>query len=194
MLSDSAITASIAAGNLTIAPWDDELLQPASVDLRLGRGFRFFRYAAGAYIDPSVKQDLTELFTAEPDDPAEPEDCHFLLRPGEFALAHTYESVKFGAQLAGRVEGKSSLGRLGLICHSTAGFIDPGFNGQITLELANMNRLPILLWPGMRIAQLCVFHVTGQVDKVYGAAGSKYNHQVGPTPSRSWQNWKVWPV
>jgi dCTP deaminase len=148
LLSDRHIRQAIADGRLAVSPFEEAMLQPASIDVRLDRSFRVFENHRYAHIDPALEQaDLTRL--VEPAD-GEP----FVLHPGEFVLASTYERVVLADDLAGRLEGKSSLGRLGLITHSTAGFIDPGFAGHITLELSNLATLPIVLWPGMKVGQL----------------------------------------
>jgi dCTP deaminase len=184
LLSDRDIRAEIAAERLGIDPFDPGLVQPSSVDVRLDNMFRVFNNLRYTHIDPSIQQDeLTSL--VEPD-PGEP----FVLHPGEFVLGSTLELCTLPDDLAGRLEGKSSLGRLGLLTHSTAGFIDPGFNGHITLELSNVANLPITLWPGMKIGQLCLLRLTSPAEHPYGSAqaGSKYQGQRGPTPSRSYQN------
>ena len=167
-----------------IDPFDDTLVQPSSVDVRLDSLFRVFNNTRYTHIDPAQQQDeLTSL--VEPAD-GEP----FVLHPGEFVLGSTLELCTLPEDLAGRLEGKSSLGRLGLLTHSTAGFIDPGFSGHITLELSNVANLPITLWPGMKIGQLCILRLTSPAEHPYGSAraGSKYQGQRGPTPSRSYQN------
>lgn len=182
LLSDRDLLAAMAAGKLTVDPYDPRLIQPASVDVRLGNRFRIFVGHHATHIDPRTRQDrLTEEVTIGDDEP-------FVLHPGEFALGTTLERVAVGVDLAARLEGKSSLGRLGLLVHSTAGFVDPGFAGTVTLELSNVNTLPVLLWPGMRIGQLCVLRLTSPADRPYGSVGlgSRYNLQDGPTPSRSW--------
>lgn len=184
LLSDEHLRQAIVAGRLGLSPYDEAMLQPASIDVRLDSRFRVFENHRYAYIDPALEQEgLTRL--AEPVD-GEP----FVLHPGEFVLASTFERVTLPEDLAGRLEGKSSLGRLGLVTHSTAGFIDPGFDGHITLELSNVATLPLLLWPGMKVGQLCVFQMTGPAEHPYGSAvrGSRYQGQRGPTASRSWQN------
>jgi dCTP deaminase len=184
LLSDRHIRQAIADGRLAVSPFEEAMLQPASIDVRLDRSFRVFENHRYAHIDPALEQaDLMRL--VEPAD-GEP----FVLHPGEFVLASTYERVVLADDLAGRLEGKSSLGRLGLITHSTAGFIDPGFAGHITLELANLAPLPIVLWPGMKIGQLAVFEMSGPAEFPYGSQerGSRYQGQRGPTASRSWQN------
>ena len=184
LLSDRDIRAEITAGRLGIDPFDDRLVQPSSVDVRLDNLFRVFNNTRYTHIDPSIRQDeLTTLV-----EPAQGEP--FVLHPGEFVLGSTLELCTLPDDLAGRLEGKSSLGRLGLLTHSTAGFIDPGFSGHITLELSNVANLPITLWPGMKIGQLCLLRLTSPAEYPYGSsqAGSKYQGQRGPTPSRSYQN------
>ena len=184
LLSDRDIKASIAEGRLGLDPYDEALIQPSSIDVRLDRFFRVFNNARYTHIDPAQQQDdLTTLIEPEGDDP-------FVLHPGEFVLGSTYEVVSLPDDLAGRLEGKSSLGRLGLLTHSTAGFIDPGFTGHITLEFSNVANLPITLWPGMKIGQLCLFRLSSAAEFPYGSAqaGSKYQGQRGPTPSRAYQN------
>jgi dCTP deaminase len=184
VLSDRDIRAAIDGGDIGIRPYDPKDLQPSSVDLHLDRSFRVFRNNRYPYIDVRAPQpDLTELLTVADDEP-------FVLHPGEFVLGSTLELCTLPDDLAGRLEGKSSLGRLGLLTHSTAGFIDPGFSGHITLELSNVANLPITLWPGMKIGQLCLLRLTSPAEFPYGSAqaGSKYQGQRGPTPSRSYQN------
>ncbi|WP_246498170.1 dCTP deaminase [Natronoglycomyces albus] len=171
-----------------LEPFCEELIQPSSVDVRLDRRFRVFNNQKYTHIDPAVQQDdLTVPVEVEDGEP-------FVLHPGEFVLAATLECVTLPDDIAGRLEGKSSLGRLGLLTHSTAGFIDPGFNGHVTLELSNVANLPITLWPGMKIGQLCLFGLSSPAEHPYGSAvnGSRYQGQRGPTPSRSWQNWTTW--
>ncbi len=190
LLSDRYIRAAVAAGRLVVEPWDAGLVQPSSVDVRLDRYFRVFNNSQYTHIDPAVRQDdLTALVEPKDDEP-------FVLHPGEFVLGSTLEVVTLPDDLAGRLEGKSSLGRLGLLTHSTAGFIDPGFSGHITLELSNVANLPITLWPGMKIGQLCLFRLTSASENPYGssAAGSRYQGQQGPTPSRSYVNFRRWPT
>jgi dCTP deaminase len=184
LLSDRDIRAEIAAGRLGIDPFDDGMIQPSSVDIRLDTLFRVFNNTRYTHIDPSIQQDeLTSLVEPAADEP-------FVLHPGEFVLGSTLELCSLPDDLAGRLEGKSSLGRLGLLTHSTAGFIDPGFSGHITLELSNVANLPITLWPGMKIGQLCLLRLTSPAEFPYGSsqAGSKYQGQRGPTPSRSYLN------
>ncbi|MEV0623109.1 dCTP deaminase [Nonomuraea sp. NPDC050404] len=184
LLSDRDILAEIKAGRLAVDPFDPEMIQPSSIDVRLDRFFRVFENHRYPHIDPSIEQpDLTRMVEPQGDDP-------FILHPGEFVLASTYEVITLPDDLASRLEGKSSLGRLGLLTHSTAGFIDPGFSGHVTLELSNVATLPIKLWPGMKIGQLCVFRLTSPAEHPYGSAkyGSRYQGQRGPTPSRSFRN------
>jgi dCTP deaminase len=190
LLSDRDIRAAVVSGRLVVEPWDTGLVQPSSVDVRLDRYFRVFNNSQYTHIDPAVQQDdLTALVEPKDDQP-------FVLHPGEFVLASTLEVVTLPDDLAGRLEGKSSLGRLGLLTHSTAGFIDPGFSGHITLELSNVANLPITLWPGMKIGQLCLLRLTSASENPYGssAAGSRYQGQQGPTPSRSYVNFRRWPT
>jgi dCTP deaminase len=190
LLSDRDIIAAVETGQLVVDPWDAELVQPSSVDVRLDRYFRVFNNTQYTHIDPGLQQDeLTTLIEPKGDDP-------FVLHPGEFVLGSTLEVVTLPDDLAGRLEGKSSLGRLGLLTHSTAGFIDPGFTGHLTLELSNVANLPIMLWPGMKIGQLCLFRLSSAACNPYGsaAAGSRYQGQRGPTPSRSYLNFRRWPT
>ena len=190
LLSDRDVKAELTAGRVVIEPYDADLIQPSSIDVRLDRYFRVFNNQRYTHIDPAVQQDdLTELVQPPGDDP-------FVLHPGEFVLGSTLEIVTLPDDLAGRLEGKSSLGRLGLLTHSTAGFIDPGFTGHITLELSNVANLPMTLWPGMKIGQLCLFRLSSPTEHPYGSAiyGSRYQGQRGPTPSRSWQNFRRWPT
>lgn len=184
LLSDGDIRAEIKAGRVGLAPYDEEMVQPSSVDVRLDRWFRVFENHKYAQIDPRLEQpDLTRLIEPEGDEP-------FVLHPGEFVLGSTYETVTLPVDIAGRLEGKSSLGRLGLLTHSTAGFIDPGFSGHVTLELSNVATLPILLYPGMKIGQLCLIRLSSPAEFPYGSSkvGSRYQGQRGPTPSRSFEN------
>ncbi len=184
LLSDKDIRAEIESGRVVIDPYDPKMIQPSSIDVRLDRFFRVFENHKYPHIDPSVEQpDLTRLVEPEGDDP-------FILHPGEFALASTYEVVTLPDDVASRLEGKSSLGRLGLLTHSTAGFIDPGFSGHVTLELSNVATLPIKLYPGMKIGQLCMFRLSSPAEHPYGSTeyGSRYFGQRGPTASRSYLN------
>ncbi|WP_435606526.1 dCTP deaminase [Streptomyces ardesiacus] len=184
LLSDQDLHAAIADGRLGIDPFDEAMLQPASIDVRLDRDFLVFEGHKHDCIDPSVRQeDLLRPVRVEDGQP-------FVLHPGEFVLGSTLERVSLPDTLAARLEGKSSLGRLGLITHSTAGFIDPGFEGHVTLELSNLAPLPLKLWPGMKVGQLAVFALSSPAEHPYGSAvrGSRYQGQRGPTASRSWQN------
>ena len=184
LLSDRDIATEIAAGRVLVEPFDKAMIQPSSVDVRLDRFFRVFENHRYEVIDPSVEQsELTREVAVSPDD-------FFILHPGEFVLASTYEVITLPNDIAGRLEGKSSLGRLGLLTHSTAGFIDPGFSGHITLELSNVANLPVKLYPGMKIGQLCLIKLSSSAEHPYGSAiyGSRYQGQRGPTPSKSWLN------
>jgi dCTP deaminase len=186
ILSDRTIREEIAAGRIVIDPYDERLVQPSSIDVRISHLFRVFRNHTSAVIDVKADQaSLTELVEM-PEDGSEP----FMLHPGEFVLGSTLERVAVPDDLVGRVEGKSSLGRLGLLIHSTAGFIDAGFDGHITLELANVASLPITLYPGMKIGQVSFMRMTTPAERPYGsgASGSKYQGQRGPTPSRYFEN------
>lgn len=184
LLSDRDIRAELEAGRVVLEPFDPTMVQPSSVDVRIDKYFRVFENHRYPHIDPAVEQpDLTREVEPATDEP-------FILHPGEFVLASTYEVITLPDDVAGRLEGKSSLGRLGLLTHSTAGWIDPGFSGHVTLELSNVATLPIKLWPGMKIGQLCLFRTSSPVEHPYGSSayGSRYQGQRGPTPSRSWQN------
>ncbi|MEY3169448.1 MAG: hypothetical protein RL421_691 [Actinomycetota bacterium] len=184
LLSDRDIAAEIKAGRVQVEPFEPKMIQPSSVDVRLDRFFRVFENHKYEVIDPSVEQsELTREVAVAPDD-------FFILHPGEFVLASTYEVITLPDDIAGRLEGKSSLGRLGLLTHSTAGFIDPGFSGHITLELSNVANLPVKLYPGMKIGQLCLIRLSSSAEHPYGSAvyGSRYQGQRGPTPSKSWLN------
>ena len=179
VLSDRDIRAAIQSGRIGIDPFDPALVQPASLDIRLDHRFRVFRSTRHPYIDVAkLQEDLTELVDAR--------DGAFILHPGEFVLGSTRERIRLPDDLVSRVEGKSSLGRLGLLIHSTAGFIDPAWDGHITLELSNVNTLPITLYPGMRIGQLSFFRLSSAAERPYGSPelGSRYQGQSGPTPSR----------
>jgi dCTP deaminase len=184
VLSDRTIRRLIAEGLIEIDPYDESLLQPSSVDVRVDRYFRVFHNARYPYIDVKEPQeDLTELVQVDDESP-------FILHPGEFVLASTLERIRLPDDLVARLEGKSSLGRLGLLIHSTAGFIDPGWDGHVTLELSNVANLPITIYYGMKIGQLSFVKLSEPAETPYGAGelGSKYQGQEGPTPSRYWQN------
>jgi dCTP deaminase len=184
LMSDRDIRASIEAGQIGLDPLEMGLLQPSSIDVRLDRFFRLFDNHKYAFIDPAEQQDdLTRLVEVDPTE-------SFILHPGEFVLGSTFEFVTLPDDVAARLEGKSSLGRLGLLTHSTAGFVDPGFKGHVTLELSNVATLPIKLWPGMKIGQLCFFKLTSPSEHPYGSEkySSRYQGQRGPTASRSYKN------
>jgi dCTP deaminase len=184
ILSDRTIREDLAAGRIVIDPLDEACIQPSSVDLHIDRYFRVFLNHTMGLID--VKQnleDLTQLVEIGEDDT-------FILHPGEFVLGSTLERVALPNDLVARLEGKSSLGRLGLLIHSTAGFVDAGWDGQLTLELSNVANLPITLYPGMKIGQISFIRMTTEADHPYGSSsvGSKYQGQRGPIPSRYWEN------
>jgi dCTP deaminase len=183
VLADRTIAKLIADGRIGIDPYDDELLQPSSVDVRVDRYFRVFRNSRYPFIDvKQAQEELTEEVSID-DEP-------FILHPGEFVLGSTLERVTLPDDLVARLEGKSSLGRLGLLIHSTAGFIDPGWDGHVTLELSNVANLPITIYRGMKIGQISFMQLSEPTSKPYGTTslGSKYQGQRGPTPSRYWQN------
>ncbi|MGI8751725.1 MAG: dCTP deaminase [Acidimicrobiales bacterium] len=189
ILSDRTIRAEIAAGRIEIEPLDPTDIQPSSVDLHLDRFFRVFRNHTMRVIDVKKDQDeLTELVEIADEEV-------FVLHPGEFVLGSTAERVRLPDDMVGRLEGKSSLGRLGLLIHSTAGFVDAGWDGFLTLELSNVANLPIILYPGMKIGQISFLQMTTPADHPYGsgAVGSKYQGQRGPTPSRYFENFRPRP-
>ncbi|HSM00974.1 MAG TPA: dCTP deaminase [Acidimicrobiia bacterium] len=180
ILSDVSIRAAIEVGRIEIDPFDPSMVQPSSIDVRVDRYFRVFENHRYPYIDPKQPQpDLTTEVVTEMDVP-------FVLHPGQFVLGSTLEVVGLGDDIVARLEGKSSLGRLGLLIHSTAGFVDPGFEGHLTLELSNVANLPIAIYPAMKIGQLSFYDLTTPAENPYGSrtAGSKYQGQRGPTPSR----------
>jgi dCTP deaminase len=186
VLSDRTIKQEVAAGRLIFDPYDESLVQPSSVDMRVDRQFRVFHNARHPYIDvKKPMEDLTELVTMEGDEP-------FILHPGEFVLGQTLERVSLPDDLVARLEGKSSLGRLGLLIHSTAGFVDAGFEGNLTLELSNVANLPITIYHGMPIGQISFMRMDGPVEVPYGEeeAGSKYQGQTEPTASRYYRNFE----
>ncbi|MEO8477314.1 MAG: dCTP deaminase [Actinomycetota bacterium] len=185
ILSDRTIREAIDAGRIVIDPFDPTCVQPSSIDLHVDSQFRVFANSRYPYID--VKQempDLTELVEVKPDEP-------FILHPGEFVLGSTAERVALPDDLVARLEGKSSLGRLGLLIHSTAGYVDPGWDGYLTLELSNVANLPITLYPGMKIGQISFFMLTTAADVPYGTAGNKYQGQRGPTASRFYRDFQA---
>jgi dCTP deaminase len=180
VLSDRSIKKALAAGRLGIEPLDEQAIQPASVDLRLDSVFRVFRTTSRPYVDVAQDvDDLTELVEISPEEP-------FVIHPGSFCLGSTLETITIPNDIVARVDGKSSLGRLGLLVHATAGYVDPGWTGKLTLELSNQSQMPIALYYGMRIAQISFIELTTAVDRPYGSEelGSKYQGQTGPTPSR----------
>jgi dCTP deaminase len=186
VLSDRTIRRQLAEGRIEIDPLDEGLIQPSSVDVRVDRFFRVFHNARYPFIDVKEPQEeLTELVEVDDETP-------FILHPGEFVLGSTLERIRLPDDLVARLEGKSSLGRLGLLIHSTAGFIDPGWNGHVTLELSNVANLPITIYHAMKIGQLSFVQMTEPAETPYGegALGSKYQGQRGPTPSRYWKNFE----
>jgi dCTP deaminase len=186
VLSDRSIREELASGGIVIDPLDENAIQPSSVDVHVDRYFRVFRNDTTPYIDPKrAQEDLTELVEVE-------DDKAFILHPGEFVLGSTRERVALGTDLVARLEGKSSLGRLGLLIHSTAGFVDAGWDGHLTLELSNVANLPIAIYPGMKIGQVSFLRMTSEAETPYGSAtaGSKYKGQRGPTPSRYYLNFE----
>lgn len=186
VLSDATIRRLVEDGRLRIEPWDPGMVQPASVDVRLGRSFRVFHNHRVTAIDlRDPPRDLTEQVVVEQDEP-------FVIHPGEFCLGRTEEWVELPDDIVARIEGKSSLGRLGLLIHSTAGFVDAGWDGHLTLELSNVANLPIAIYPGMKIGQISFMQMTTAAEFPYGSAeaGSKYRGQRGPTPSRYYLNFR----
>jgi dCTP deaminase len=186
ILSDRDIKKALQAGHIGIEPFDDADIQPSSVDLHVDRYFRTFHNARHPYIDvKKPMEDLTELVEVALDEA-------FILHPGEFVLGSTSEYVRLPHDLVARLEGKSSLGRLGLLIHSTAGYVDPGFEGHLTLELSNVANLPITIYPRMKIGQISFFRLSSAAEHPYGSksVGSKYQGQRGPTPSRYYENFR----
>ena len=187
VLSDRDIRAALQAGRVRIDPYDASCLQPSSVDLHLDADFRVFRNNRYPYIDVRASQpDLTELITIEADEP-------FILHPNEFVLGQTLEWVELPDDLVSRLEGKSSLGRLGLLIHSTARYVDPGWKGNLTLELSNVANLPIALYRGMKIGQISFFKMSSPVERPYGSRelGSKYQGQSRPTESQFYRDYEA---
>jgi dCTP deaminase len=186
VLSDRDIRAALQSGRVRIDPYDPSCLQPSSVDLHLDRDFRVFRNSRYPFIDVRQPQpDLTELEAIADDEP-------FILHPGEFVLGQTLEWVELPDDLVSRLEGKSSLGRLGLLIHSTAGYVDPGWKGNLTLELSNVANLPIALYFGMKIGQISFFKMSSPVERPYGSKelGSKYQGQSRPTASEYYRDFE----
>ena len=188
LLSDRDIVEAHRTNMFGMDPFDPQMVQPSSIDVRLDKYFRLFDNQHYTHIDPAREQpDLTRAVSL-------PDERPFILHPSELVLGSTAEKLRLEDALASRVEGKSSLGRLGLLTHATAGFIDPGFHGHVTLELSNVATLPIALWPGMKIGQLCLFLLSSPSDHPYGSrgVGSRYQDQVGPTASRSHLGFQRW--
>jgi dCTP deaminase len=184
ILSDRDIREEIRSGRVVIDPFDERCIQPSSVDLHVDSQFRVFANSRYPFIDVRADMpDLTELVEVNGDEP-------FILHPGEFVLGSTLERVALPDDLVARLEGKSSLGRLGLLIHSTAGYVDPGWDGYLTLELSNVANLPITLYPGMRIGQISFLRLSTPAETPYGKAGNKYQGQRGPTPSRFFQDFR----
>jgi dCTP deaminase len=184
VLSDRTIKAEISAGRIVIEPYSEALIQPSSIDVRVDSKFRVFHNARYPFIDVRQEMEgLTELVEIGKEEP-------FILHPGEFVLGQTLERVALPDDLVARLEGKSSLGRLGLLIHSTAGFVDPGFSGHITLELSNVANLPITIYHGMPIGQISFMRMDQPVEHPYGSGekSSKYQGQDEPTPSRFYLN------
>ena len=180
VLSDGTIRRLVDAGRIKVDPWDPGMIQPASIDLRLGDSFRVFHNHRARAIDlRDPPRNLTEQIVLGDDEP-------FVVHPGEFVLARTEEHVAIPDDIVARIEGKSSLGRLGLIVHATAGFVDPGFKGTLTLEITNLTRVPIKLYAGLPIAQLSFMALDAPAEHPYGseALGSHYQGQVAATESR----------
>lgn len=181
IFSDRTIKEAISGGRILINPYEEAMVQPSSLDIRCAETFRVFENHRYALIDPKAPQpDMTTAVDATEEEP-------FILHPGEFVLGSTLETIGLSDDIVARLEGKSSLGRIGLLIHSTAGFIDPGFKGQVTLELSNVASLPIAIYPGMKIGQISFYELSTPADHPYGSpgAGSKYQGQSGPTPSRA---------
>jgi dCTP deaminase len=186
VLSDRTIKEELAAGRLVIDPLDENDIQPASVDLHLDRVFRIFRVTRRPYVDVrQPMEDLTELVSIEDDEP-------FIVQPGSFVLGSTLETVTLPDDIVARVDGRSSLGRLGLLVHATAGYVDPGWMGKLTLELSNQSQMPIALYYGMKISQISFLRLSTPAERPYGSEGlaSKYQGQTGPTPSRIFQDFR----
>jgi dCTP deaminase len=186
VLSDGDIRKAIANGDIGIEPYAEDNVQPSSVDLHVDRYFRIFNNHRYRVIDVKEPMEgLTELIEVV-------EGESFILHPGEFVLGSTVERVRLATDLVARLEGKSSLGRLGLLIHSTAGFVDAGFAGHLTLELSNVANLPITIYPGMKIGQISFFRLSSEAENPYGSGriGSKYQGQRGPTPSRYFENFR----
>jgi dCTP deaminase len=186
VLSDRSLREELARGRIVVHPLGDDAIQPASVDLRLEGAFRTFRATRRPYVDVREPQEeLTELAVVAEGEP-------FFVQPGSFVLAATIETIALPDDIVARVDGKSSLGRLGLLVHATAGYVDPGFRGKLTLELSNQSQMPIALYPGMKIAQISFYRLSAPSERPYGSPGlgSKYQGQEGPTPSRAYLDYQ----
>lgn len=184
ILSDRSIKEEIKKGRVVITPYDPKSVEPSSYDVRLDNKFLIFKHSSHAFIDVRKKMNgLMEMVTIKDDEP-------FILHPGEFILGSTFERIKLPNNIVARIEGKSSLGRLGILIHSTAGYVDPGWDGNLTLELSNVAKLPITLYYKMKIGQISFARMTTPVDKPYGSKGlkSKYHGDKGPSPSRFYQD------
>ncbi len=181
VLSDDDIKKEVKKGHIGIDPYDEKSVQPSSYDLHLDCKFLLFKnYKLGVY-DVKEKNDINELVDVS-------SDGFFIIHPGEFILGSTLEKVSIPANLVSRIEGKSSIGRIGLIVHATAGYVDPGFSGNLTLEMTNLLNIPIKIYPGMKIAQLAFFEMKSTPSRLYGDSGNKYKGQEGPTQSRIWKD------
>ncbi len=183
ILSDATIKQEIKKGNLSINPFDEKLLQPSSYDVALASQFRLFQNHKISFVDVRKKQDITDIIDVG-------KTGELMIHPGQFVLGNTMEHFVIPKYLAAKLEGRSSLGRLGLIIHATAGYVDPGFSGQLTFEISNISNLPIKIYANMRIAQICFFKMTTDVLHPYGQVGNKYQGQEGPTASKIWEEFK----
>jgi dCTP deaminase len=186
VLSDRTIREEITSGRLIVDPLDLDCIQPASIDLHLDRVFRVFRLSHRAHIDVREPVEaLTEVVEIDDETP-------FLLQPDEFVLASTLETITLPDDIVGRLDGRGSLGRLGLLVHATAGFVDPGWTGKLTLELSNASKMPIAIYYGMKIAQISFLRLSTPVERPYGSPGlgSKYQGQQEPTASRAYEDFQ----
>ena len=183
ILSDKDIKKEIKNNKLVIDPFDNECVQPSTYDVHLSSQFRVFNNHQTTCIDLKEKQAVTKLVDVK-------KEGKLILHPTEFILGSTVERFEIPNDMAAKIEGKSSLGRLGLVVHATAGYIDPGFKGHITFEISNLNTVPIVLYANMKVGQVCFFRMTSEVERPYGTAGNKYQGQKGPTASRAWKDFK----
>lgn len=183
ILSDKDIKKRLVKGDLVIEPFEADCVQPSTYDVHLSSQFRIFSIHKETVIDIREKQSITELIDVG-------NEGKFVLHPGEFVLGSTLERIEVPVDIAVKLDGKSSLGRLGLVIHSTAGYIDPGFKGYVTFQMSNNNRLPIVLYAGMKMGQLIFFKMSSEVERPYGTAGNKYQNQKGPTESQSWKDFQ----